>query len=127
MEKYIKVKFPNNYDFINRAARNAFSNKKVTSSIIAYSHGYNHYSLREALINKNNIGCECPRCGETETWDHVVKCSKTIELRKDYIFELTKELLKYRNEQVEVTEIFDIVEDIMVYLENGDAEEYETM
>jgi len=123
----MKAKFPNNYDFIDGAARNAFSNKKVTSSMIACSHGYNHYGLREVLINKNNIGSKCPRCSETETWDHVVKCSKTIELRKDYIFELTKELLKHRNEQVEVTKIFNIVEDIMVYLENRDSEEYKTM
>ena len=71
-------------------------------------------------------GYDCPRCSEPETWDHVVKCSKTIEIRKEYILNLTKELLKIKDGQVETNEILDMVEDIMVYLENRDAEEYKT-
>ena len=61
------MKFPSNYDFIDVNARNVFDNKKVTASMISYSHGYNHYGLREALINKNNIGYNCPRCSKPET------------------------------------------------------------
>ena len=59
--EHFKKKFPNNYDLIDIGARNAFSNKTVTSSMVACSHGFNHCSLWEVLINNNNKGSDCPR------------------------------------------------------------------
>jgi len=48
-------------------------------------------------------------------------------LRKKYILELTKALLKARDEQIEASDIFNMVKDIIVYLENGDSDKYEMM
>ena len=45
-------------------------------------------------------------------------------MRKEFIFNLTKDLLKSKS-QVEENKIFCMVEDIMIYLENGDKEEHE--
>jgi len=66
MEEYLKDKFSNNHNFIDGGARNVFSNKRVTVSIISCSHGYNHYGIREALLNKNNKGDDCLQCSELE-------------------------------------------------------------
>ena len=60
MEEYVKAKFPSNYDFIDISTRNVFANKIVTVSMITYSHGFNHYGLCGALINKKNIGDDYP-------------------------------------------------------------------
>ena len=78
------------------------------------------------MINKKNTGDDCPRCSQPETWDHVVKCSKTIEIRRQYVSNLFKEMMKANKGQIETREILDMIEDILVYLENGDPEEYET-
>ena len=54
MVDYVKKKFPNNYDFVNIRARNVFSSKRVTSSMIVCLHGFNHYCLRDVILNNNN-------------------------------------------------------------------------
>ena len=57
-----------------------FLAKEVTPSMIKCVHGYNHYGLRDALINNDMVEAHCLRCNRTETWDHVVKCQETIKL-----------------------------------------------
>ena len=94
--------------------------------MIAYSDGFNHYDLRDTMLNNYNKGDNCLQCSETETWDHIVKYSKTIKMRKEFIFNLTKDLLKLKESQVEASKIFNMVEDVMIYLENGDKEEHKT-
>ena len=61
---------------------------KVITSTIKCAHGFNHYGLRHAMINDNLIEANCSRCNQVETWDHVVKCSETIEIRREFITEL---------------------------------------
>ena len=126
MIEYVKKKFPYHHDFIDLEAGKVFNNEAVTSSIIACSHGFNHHGLRDSMINKNDKGDDCLRCSQTKTWDHVVKYTKTIEMRRDFIFNLTKDLLKGKESQIEASEALDMVEDIINFLENGDAEDYET-
>ena len=64
-EEYAKEKFKEKYNFVDVEARNAFSN--CTTSMIKCSYRYNHYSLRDALINDNMIEAICPRCYQIET------------------------------------------------------------
>jgi len=59
-------------------------------------------------------------------WDHIIKCEKTKDIRRKYIIDLATVLLKDKEDYVSSNEIFDMLEDIMVYLENGDSEEYKT-
>ena len=54
-----------------------------------------------------------------------MKYPSTKELRKEYIFKWTKELLKIKKSKIDTSVIFDMVEDIMIYLENGDEDEHE--
>jgi len=44
-----------------------FPIKKVTPSIIKYCHGYNHYSVRNLVINNKMVGSECSRYSKVET------------------------------------------------------------
>ena len=61
-----------------------------------------------------------------ETQEYVIKCVKTSEFRKDFIPDLTKELLAVRQEKVSMNEIFDMLEDILSFLEDNNENEYET-
>ena len=51
LRKYVKKKYKYSAEFIDIKAINVFSNKGVTASIITCSHGYNHYSMRNTMIN----------------------------------------------------------------------------
>ena len=44
---------------------------KITPSMIKCVHGFNHFGIRSALINNNEIEESCPRCTADETWEHV--------------------------------------------------------
>ena len=124
-EQYQKKKLGYKYDFIDKDARSSFRASEVTPSMIKCTHGFNHYGVRESMFNDEMIDDQCPRCGATETWDHIIKCNKTIELRKKYIEKLLIEMLKNRDE-VDINEIMSFCEDILRYLENDVEEEYET-
>ena len=56
----------------------------------------------------------------------VIKCVKTIACRKDFITDLVKELLAVKQNKVSVNEIFDMLEDILNFMEDDDIDEYET-
>ena len=60
MKQYVQKKYPTNHDFINIEARNSFGSKRVTSSMILYEYSFNHYGVREVLLNNNMKGNECP-------------------------------------------------------------------
>ena len=88
-------------------------------------YGFNHFGIRSTLINNNEIEESCPRCSTDETWEHVAKCVKTSEFCEDFITNLAKELLAVRQEKVSMNEIFDILKDILNFLEDNNKEEYE--
>ena len=56
LREHAKQKHEHDADFIDAKARETFSNKKVTASMIKCAHGYNHYRMRDAAINKNMKG-----------------------------------------------------------------------
>jgi len=113
-------------DWVDGDAREAVPLNKISTSILKCVAGYNHYGLRNALINNNQTEESCPRCNEVETWEHVVKCDNTVRFRKDFITDMTLEILAIDQNQVSVDEIFSMCEDILNFLESGDHEDYET-
>ena len=62
LEAYVKNKCKHNANFVDLEVRRDFNSKDVTASIIKCAHRCNHYGVRNAIINKNQIGNECPRC-----------------------------------------------------------------
>ena len=68
MKEHVKEKWKYPFRVIDVKARDAFQNKKATASMIACLHGFNYYSMRDALINKNMKRIECPRCSANQTW-----------------------------------------------------------
>ena len=89
------------------------------------AHGFNHYGVREPMFNDYMIDEQCPRCRAAETWDHIIKCNETIEIRKKFIEKLLIEMLKNRDE-VDVNETIPFCKDILQCLENDLEEECET-
>ena len=92
--KHVEKKYGHKKEFIDIEARNAFKIGKVTPSMMKCAHGYNHYGVREAMINNNMVDSMCPRCEQVETWDHVIKCKETRRLRKDFVEDLLITLVK---------------------------------
>ena len=124
--RYAKKKLGYKYDFIDTKARNLFNSNEVTPSIIKYAHRFNHFGLRDSMINNNMVEAYCLRCDNIETWDHVIKCKETIKLRKEFIEKLLVELLKQRADGVDMNVIIAFYENILRYLEEEEEEEYKT-
>ena len=112
-EEHGREKIKCKQDFIDKDTRNAFNPKKVTTSMMKCAHGFNHYSLRESLINKNMIDACYPRCQEVETWDYVLKCKKTISLRKKFIKGLVINLVENKPEDINAEKIILFAEDTL--------------
>lgn len=123
---YAKSRLRNNYDIFDIKARNAFTKTRVTTAMIKCAHGINPYGIRMDMINKKEYGNECPRCSEDETWEHVIKCRKTINIRKEFIKTLVKEMSEKCPTDIDQDEILSLIEDILKYLESDDSDEYET-
>ena len=68
----------------------------------------------------------CPRCSQAETWEHIIRCQKTTQFRKEFIVNLAKEMIQVNQNDVLPDEIFIIIEDILIFMEGGDEEEYKT-
>ena len=88
--------------------------------------GYNHYGVRHALINDDMIEENCSRYNEIEIWENVIKYTDTKKMRKEFMTELLKEIIENKDREVEIEEIFEIIEDILRYLDGKEEEEYKT-
>ena len=94
MDKHVKEKHKYDTNFIDKKVREVLHNNRVTASVIAYLHSFNHCRVRDAITNKNLKENECPWCSLLETWEHIVQCKKTKHFRWDFVKELASELLK---------------------------------
>jgi len=125
-EEYVRKKFRQNADFIDLEARNSFKHKDITPSVIKCMHGYNHYGVRDALINGKTTGIDCPRCNHDETWEHVIKCKSVRHMQRQFLKELYQELTIVSDGKVNNETIMKMMKDIAVYLNGGEEEEYTT-
>ena len=96
------------------------------TSIIKCANGYNHYGQRDTAMNKQQCNGECPRCSKNESWEYVVQCKEIRHLRKDFVKNLLIEMLKERPKEVDRIDIFDIIEDILKYLDEDEEGDFET-
>ena len=77
------------------------------------------------MINKNLVGSKCSRCSSPEIWNYVVRCNKLKELRYKFIEYVIVNLIKHKLNDGDVSDTFDIIEDILMYLEEDNIEEIE--
>ena len=70
---YVVMKFKEKVKFIELEAR-CFPSNKITISMTKCIHGYNHYRVRDILINGNRVTSKCPWYNEEEIWEYVVQC-----------------------------------------------------
>ena len=115
--EYLQTKFPDKIHFIDKEARHVF-HQGSSLSLLKCAYGLNHYAMREALINQDVYNCYCPRCDQLETWEHVIKCSKAINLKNAYINELRKKLKSQDKNNLEGGKIARILTDIYNYIYN---------
>ena len=123
---HVKIKCKHQADFIDLEARRAFNNKDVTPSVIKCTHGFNHYGVRDAAINKGVTEVECPRCNQIETWDHVIRCGKVLLMQVEFVKETIKELRKHAKEDVDNEIIIKMMKDMVKYFK-GDEDQHGTL
>jgi len=56
----------------------------------------------------------------------MIKCRAVRHMQRQFIKNLVKELLKVNKRKVDEEIVLDMIEDIIVYFDNGDEEEYTT-
>ena len=115
--EYLETKFPEQVQFIDIEARHVF-HQGFSSSLIKCAYGVNHYAMREVVINQDVYNCYCLRCDQLETWEHVIKCSKAINLKNEYINKLRKKLKSQDKNNLEGGKIARILTDIYNYIYN---------
>ena len=92
--------------------------------MIKCANGWNYCSIRSELINRTTI--ECPCCSSVETWEYVIRCCKTKKFRKQFIADLLLDLMKNRTEDMNCSNLFDLIEDTLWYLDREEQEECDT-
>ena len=83
-ENHAKSKFGCKTESIYVKARSSFKINKTTTSMIKCAHACSHYGERNTIMNKDATHQECPRCNETESWDHATKCKHTRKMRAEH-------------------------------------------
>ena len=66
----------------------------VMNGVIKFYCRFNHYMMRDSIINRLVIIDEYPMYLEIETWQHVIICEKNKDIIIEYITKLKKELMK---------------------------------
>ena len=62
---YAVMKFKEKVEFMDLEAK-CFLSNKITTSMIKCIHRYNHYGVRDSLINSNRVASEYLHCNEEE-------------------------------------------------------------
>ena len=98
----------------------------MSKSVIKFTNDCNHCSVRSKLINNKIVGLEYSRCSNLKRWDHATLLSHAYEFRRKFIEDLLHELITKKSLLVEVKDVFNITEDILVYLEKEEDNEHIT-
>ena len=111
----VEEKFGEYSEWIDLEARNCFTGG-VGVGTIKSAAGFNHYSVRNKLINAGLVGNRCPRCNEIEDWSHVVQCSSIDHLKEAYLIDMKQALRKIKCSPREEELIEMIIQDARQYL-----------
>ena len=63
-----------------------------TSSAMKCYHGLNLYRELDSVRNNSSKAKEYLRCSSIETWEYMVQCQTTAQMRLKFIIEICKEL-----------------------------------
>ena len=75
------------------------------------------------MIDNNMADANCLRCSIVETWDHVIKCKRTKDIRRSFLKELLADSIKNKPEEAEIDIIMSFIEDTLGYLKNEEEED----
>ena len=64
--QYGQKKLKYKYEFTNTEARYVFKSNNIVLSITKHAHGYNHFGLRNTLINRDIVEACYPRYNSVE-------------------------------------------------------------
>ena len=78
------------------------------------------------MINEKSAGTECPRCNKPEMWEHVVECRKVRSLQREFIKKMAQDLFRVNENRIHEDIILNMLEDIVIFFDNGEEDEFET-
>ena len=94
-KSYAESKIPEYSEWLDLEAHNVF-HKGVDSGILKCITGFNHYRCRDDSINYGIVGNKCPRCGQEESWQHVILCEGIADIKLKYVNNLRDKLSKLK-------------------------------
>ena len=97
-------KFKDKAHLIDKILRMTIKKIKLSASAIKYYYGCNNYGERDKINNEGTLVDECPRCSETEAWEHVMQCRKKVSMRTEFILKLYDDLKQVKINGVQHTE-----------------------
>ena len=72
------------------------------------------------------IGRKYPRFNFPQTWEHVIKCRETKELKRAFMKELLIEMLKKKPRDADCIDVFNAIKDILKDSSKDKEGEHET-
>ena len=88
--KICQSKFKEHSEIVDLRARKKFHG--ATRGAVKCVTGFNHYGKRHKEFNYNLPQSNCPRCGNIETWSHVIQCSALHDTNKKFVSNVIKEI-----------------------------------
>ena len=81
----ITSKLKDNCKLVDKMARVSIKKTQLVASEMKCYCGYNNYVERDNIIISGESINECPRCSETEAWEHVVQCRIAVSIVAEFI------------------------------------------
>ena len=97
---------------VDKMAKVSIKKTQLTASAMKCYCSCNHYGGREKIINEGTRTDECPRCSESETWEHVVKYRSTVSMIAEFILKCHHDLKRVKVPGVTEEELRTFIEDI---------------
>ena len=90
--EYIKSKLKEKWKLVDVEDRHVF--RYCTPSVLKCITGFNHHGERIKKMNKYQPEAKCPRCGEKEDWEHVIKCQNFRSEQTIFVTQIEKKMKK---------------------------------
>ena len=113
-QQMCKNKFKENYHLIDIKARGQFQG--ATRSTVKCVIGHNHYGERHKLFNCKLPSSDCPRCGEKETWSHIIQCQALTDVNDRFVSEVVKKIRTKASKENQKQVVEDVNVDLRSFL-----------
>ena len=117
--KYARNIVGSGFNDIDFNTRNSFY-AGIPLLIIKCIAKFNHYNIRNQMINKGLLSSEYPQYFEREDWGHIIQCKAISQDKRELIKRLHRKIMKAKTNVDTEQEILAMLNDIVQYLQGTD-------